>query len=64
MFTNPEKNLRAFKGLSENVLVADLGAGTGFYSHTAAHMVPNGKVYAVENTKDFCFTIVGKSKKK
>ena len=61
MFTNPEKNLRAF-GLSENMLVADLGAGTGFYSILAAHMVPNGKVYAVEIQKDFLHTIAGKAK--
>ena len=61
MFTNPEKNLRAL-GLSENMLVADLGAGTGFYSILAARMVPNGKVYAVEIQKDFLHTIANKAK--
>jgi len=31
MFTDPVKNLKTL-GLRENDIVADLGAGTGFYS--------------------------------
>ena len=38
-------------------VVADLGAGTGFYSIAAGQMVPKGKVYAVEVVKDFLMTI-------
>src|SRR3989344_4472217 len=52
MFTNPVKNLKAL-GLKENDIVADLGAGTGFYAVAAGRMVPSGKVYAVEVQKDF-----------
>ncbi len=52
MFTDPVKNLKAFE-IQENDIVADLGAGTGFYSVAAAHLAPRGKVYAVEVQKDF-----------
>ncbi len=61
MFTDPEKNLRAL-GLQENDIVADLGAGTGFYSVTAGAMTPRGKVYAVEIAKDFLGTIKNKAR--
>jgi len=47
MFTDPIKNLRAF-GLREDNVVADLGAGTGFYSVAAGHIVGRGKVYAID----------------
>lgn len=61
MFTDPVKNLKAF-GLTENNIVADLGAGTGFYSIAAARMVPKGRVYAVEVQKDFIKTVSNKAK--
>lgn len=61
MFTDPVKNLSAFR-LKENMIVADLGAGTGFYTLAAARMVPQGKVYAVEVVKDFLDTINNKVK--
>lgn len=60
MFTDPVKNLKAF-GLKENDIVADLGAGTGFYSVAAGKMVPRGKVYAVEISKDYLATIKHKA---
>lgn len=60
MFSDPIKNLKQF-GLRENMVVADLGAGTGFYSIAAAKMVPNGKVYSVEIQKDFLNTIRNKA---
>ncbi|MDX5419060.1 MAG: class I SAM-dependent methyltransferase [Hymenobacteraceae bacterium] len=34
--------------LQPNSVVADIGAGTGFYTFQIAPKVPNGKVYAVE----------------
>lgn len=61
MFTDPVKNLRAL-GLREDMIVADLGAGTGFYSLTAGKLVPNGKVYAVEVIKDYIATIKKRAK--
>jgi ubiquinone/menaquinone biosynthesis C-methylase UbiE len=52
MFTDPEKNLKMF-GLREDMIVADLGAGTGFYSLLVAPTLSRGKVYAVEIQPDF-----------
>lgn len=63
MFTDPIKNLKAL-GLRENDIVADLGAGTGFYSIVAGHMAPKGKVYAVEIVKDFLVTIKNNAKER
>lgn len=59
MFTDPVKNLKLF-GLGEDMIVADLGAGTGFYTLAAARMTPKGKVYAIEIQKDFLKTITNK----
>jgi len=59
MFTDPVKNLKAF-GLREDNIVADLGAGTGFYSLAAGGIVTRGKVYAVELQKDYLTTIINK----
>ena len=61
MFTDPIKNLKAF-GLKDTDIVADLGAGTGFYAIPAGHIVTKGKVYAVEIVKDFLDTIKNKTK--
>lgn len=61
MFADPIKILRSFRP-SETDVVADLGAGTGFYSIAAAKLVPQGKVYAVEIVKDFLQTISSKVK--
>ena len=61
MFTNPINNLKAFR-LKESDIVADLGAGTGFYSVAAGHILSKGKVYAVEIVKDFLDLIKSKTK--
>ncbi len=61
MFTDPNKNLKQF-GLRENMVIADLGAGTGFYSILLAQMVPQGKVYAIDIQKDFLTTVKNKAK--
>ena len=61
MLTDPVKNLKAL-GLREDNIVADLGAGTGFYSVAAGHIVSMGKVYAIEIVKDFLTTIKNKVK--
>jgi len=39
--------------LPEHAVVADLGAGTGFYSVAMGKLLPRGKVYAVEVQKDY-----------
>jgi ubiquinone/menaquinone biosynthesis C-methylase UbiE len=52
MFSDPEHNVEQF-GLSDGMIVADLGAGSGFYSMAAAKAVaPTGKVYAVDIQKE------------
>jgi ubiquinone/menaquinone biosynthesis C-methylase UbiE len=61
MFTDPVKNLKQL-GLGDNMIVADLGAGTGFYSIAAGNLVPMGKVYAVEVIKDYLITIKNKAR--
>ena len=63
MFSDPLKNLKVL-GLREDNIVADLGAGTGFYSILASHLVPRGKVYAVEVQRDLIEIIKGKIKGK
>jgi len=60
MFTDPVKNLKAF-GLRDDMIIADLGAGTGFYSLAAAQMVPRGKVYSIEVIKDFLTSLKNKA---
>lgn len=59
MFSDPLKNLKTL-GLREDNIVADLGAGTGFYSLAAGAIASKGKVYAVELQKDFLDTIKNK----
>jgi ubiquinone/menaquinone biosynthesis C-methylase UbiE len=61
MFTDPIKNLKQF-GLKDNMILVDLGAGTGFYSIIAAEMIFRGKVYAIDIVKDFLATIKSKAK--
>ncbi len=63
MFSDPLSNLKLFD-LSEKMIVADLGAGTGFYTLHVAKMVPLGKVYAIDINKDFLKTIANNSTEK
>lgn len=52
MFTDPEKNISQFQ-LLPGQKVADLGAGSGFYTLAAARAVGDkGKVYAVDVQKE------------
>lgn len=61
MFTDPIKNLKTL-GIKEDNVVADIGAGTGYYSISLGFLVPRGKVYAVELQKDFIETIKNRIK--
>jgi len=51
MFAEPEQNVKQFK-LRDDAVVADLGAGAGWYSFAAARACPRGKVYAVDVQKE------------
>src|SRR5690349_20297451 len=52
MFSDPRHNLEQL-GLSDGHVVADFGAGSGFYAMEAARLVaPTGKVYAVDIQRD------------
>ena len=61
MFSDPIKNLKQL-GIREDMIIADLGAGTGFYSIAAGTLIPYGKVYAIEVIKDYVATIKNKAK--
>jgi ubiquinone/menaquinone biosynthesis C-methylase UbiE len=52
MFSDPASNL-AKLGLTDGMRVADIGAGSGFYTIEAAKRVGgNGRVYAIDVQKD------------
>lgn len=61
MFVNPIKISKTF-GVREDSIVADLGAGTGFYTIALSYLTPKGKVYAIEIQKDFLKKISNKAK--
>ncbi len=51
-FSDPQKNIENL-GLHEGSYVADLGAGSGFYTLAAARVVGNGgKIYSVDVQQD------------
>jgi predicted methyltransferase len=47
----PHEVIQALQ-LKPDAVVADIGAGTGYFSMRLAHMVPQGKVYAVDAEPD------------
>lgn len=52
MFLDPQKNIRQLN-LDLGMIVADIGAGTGFYTFEASKEVgETGKVYAIDIQKD------------
>mgnify|MGYP002361418751 CR=1 FL=1 len=63
MFTQPVNNLKHLD-LSHDMIIADLGAGTGFYSLHASSLVPFGKVYAIDINQDFLKTISNQAREK
>jgi ubiquinone/menaquinone biosynthesis C-methylase UbiE len=59
MFSDPRHNLEQL-GVSDGMVIADLGSGSGFYSMEAARIISTmGKVYAVDVQKD----LLGRLKK-
>lgn len=58
MFSNPASNLEAL-GIVDGMKIADFGAGSGFYTITAAKKVGvGGRVYAIEVVKEFVDKII------
>ncbi|MBU4479964.1 methyltransferase domain-containing protein [Patescibacteria group bacterium] len=52
-FADPKYNIEQF-GLSNGMIVADLGSGSGFYTIESSRVVGSeGRVYAVDVQKDF-----------
>ena len=52
MFSNPHENIEQF-GLMHGQVIADFGAGSGFYAIEAAKIVaPTGKVFAIDLNRD------------
>jgi tRNA G46 methylase TrmB len=49
--------------ITKNSVVADIGAGTGYYTFRIAPKVPQGKVYAVEIQDDAIKYLQNRSKK-
>ena len=62
MFSDPQRNIEQFE-LTEGMSVADLGAGSGFYSISAARVVGDGKVYAVDVQRDLLTKLSGDAQK-
>lgn len=60
MFSKPEENLK-YLDLHANMIVADLGAGTGFYTILLAQMFPSLKIYAFDINPHFLKTIKHKA---
>lgn len=48
--------------LTSTSTVADIGAGTGYYTFRMAHRVPQGKVYAVEVQEEFVRSLQARAK--
>jgi len=61
MFSNPEQNIEKVH-IDPGMKVADLGAGSGFYSIAAAKLTgPSGRVYAIDVQKDLLEKIKNQS---
>jgi ubiquinone/menaquinone biosynthesis C-methylase UbiE len=61
MFSSPEENLKQWS-IGHSMVVADLGAGTGFYTIPVAKIVSQGKVYAIEVLPELVATLRSKIK--
>jgi SAM-dependent methyltransferase len=58
----PHEVIRALK-LAPDAVVADIGAGTGYFSARLATMLPKGKVYAVDVEPDMVRHLAQRAKK-
>ena len=58
----PHEVIRAL-ALPEGAVVADVGAGTGYFAARLAHMLPKGKVYAADVEPDMVRHLAARAKK-
>jgi cyclopropane fatty-acyl-phospholipid synthase-like methyltransferase len=58
----PHEVIRALD-LRPDAKVADIGAGTGYFSVRIAHMTPNGRVYAVDIEPDMVKYVTDRAKR-
>lgn len=58
----PHEVMRAL-GPNPDAVIADIGAGTGYFSVRFAHMVPKGKVYGVDTEPDMVKHLAERAKR-
>src|SRR5215213_5177412 len=58
----PHEVIRALD-LAPDAVVADIGAGTGYFSARLAHMTPSGRVYAVDTQPDMVKHLTERAKR-
>ena len=58
----PHEVIQALK-LAPGATVADIGAGTGYFSARLSHMLPKGRVYAVDVEPDMVKYLAARAKK-
>jgi SAM-dependent methyltransferase len=58
----PHEVIKAL-ALTPDAVTADVGAGTGYFSVRLAHMVPQGRVYAVDTEPDMVRHLAERAKK-
>jgi predicted methyltransferase len=58
----PHQVIQALK-LAPDALIADIGAGTGYFAVRLANMVPNGRVYAVDVEADMVKYLAERAKR-
>ena len=58
----PHEVIKAL-ALKPNAVVADIGAGTGYFARRFARMLPNGKVYAADVEPDMVRHLVQRAKR-
>jgi predicted methyltransferase len=58
----PHEVIQALK-LKPDTIVADIGAGTGYFATRLAHMVPKGRVYGIDTEPDMVKYLAERAKK-